>query len=155
MIFSNNSSDAAIAKYPAAIQKAIRYAVNTDFSRLEDGRQEIDGDVMFANLFSIESKPVEQTHPELHKKYIDVQYWIGGEELCGIAPADGIGECIEANEGNDLYFYDGVKNESFIHAVRGCFAVFFPDDAHRPGVCLSSGPLAYRKVVVKVSVDAL
>lgn len=38
---------------------------------------------------------------------------------------------------------------------RGCYAVFFPNDAHRPGVCVDGKPLDYRKVVVKVSVDLL
>ena len=54
-----------------------------------------------------------------------------------------------------LYLYDDVKNEFFIHATEGCYAVFFPNDAHRPGVCVDGKPLDYRKVVVKVSVDLL
>ncbi|MFR5795436.1 MAG: YhcH/YjgK/YiaL family protein [Christensenellales bacterium] len=48
-----------------------------------------------------------------------------------------------------------MKNEFFIHATEGCYAVFFPNDAHRPGVCVDGKPLDYRKVVVKVSVDLL
>ncbi len=155
MIFSSKNANDDISKYPEAIQKAIRFAQETDFSQIEDGRVAIDGDNMFANLFHITSKPVEETHPEMHKQYIDVQYWLCGEELCGVAPYKGGSTCIEAREDEDLYFYDGVANESFIHAVEGDYAVFFPNDAHRPGVCIDGKPLDYRKVVVKVNVDLL
>lgn len=155
MIFSSIHAQDDLNRYPKAIQKAIAYATSTDFSKLEDGRQEIDGDSMFANLFHLTSKPVEETHPELHKKYVDVQFWICGEELCGVAPFVGKGQCVEANEDSDLYFYEGIENEFFIHATQGCYAVFFPNDAHRPGVCVDGKPLDYRKVVVKVSVDLL
>ena len=47
MFFSSVHADDDLKRYPAAIQKAIEYAKNTDFSALEDGRQEIDGDKMY------------------------------------------------------------------------------------------------------------
>lgn len=53
MFFSSVHADDDLKRYPAAIQKAIEYAKNTDFSALEDGRQEIDGDKMYANLFHL------------------------------------------------------------------------------------------------------
>ena len=155
MIFSNIQSRDDLSKYPEAIAKAIRYAAQTNFDALEDGNHEIDGDRMFAKLVHLTSKPVEETHPELHKKYIDVQFWLGGEELFGIAPADGVGSLVGEDEKEDVYFYDSVAGESFMHAWKGCYAVFFPNDAHRPGVIAGDKPMSYRKVVVKVSVDLL
>lgn len=155
MIFSSVYAHDDLKKYPLAISRAIEYAIGTDFGKLEDGKQEIDGDRMYANLFHLTSKPVEQTHPELHRKYIDVQFWISGEELFGIAPYAGGGICVDGREKEDLYFYENIPNESFVHAKQGCYAVFFPNDAHRPGVCVGGKPLDYRKVVVKVSIDLL
>lgn len=155
MFFSSVHADDDLSRYPAAIQQAIHYAATTDFSRLADGRQEIDGDAMYANLFHLTSRPREQTHPELHRRYVDVQFWLSGEELCGVAPYTGVGHCVEAREAEDLYFYEDIPNESFLHATAGCYAVFFPNDAHRPGVCLDGRSLQYRKVVVKVRLDLL
>ncbi len=156
MFFSSVDAHDDLNRYPAAIRKAIEYATTTDFSKLEDGRQVIDGDKMFANLFHLTSKPLNETHPELHRKYVDVQFWICGEELCGVAPFTGSETCIDdSKKDDDLYFYEGFKNESFLHATKGCYAVFFPNDAHRPGVCVDNKPLDFRKVVVKVSVDLL
>lgn len=156
MIFSSVHANDDLSRYPAAIKKAIEYAANTDFSKLEDGKQVIDGDKMFANLFHLTSQPKGNTRPELHRKYVDVQFWLSGEELCGVAPFTGAEKCVDDSRADeDLYFYEDFPSEFYLHATEGCYAVFFPNDAHRPGICLDGKPLSYRKVVVKVSVDLL
>jgi len=155
MIFSSIHAHDDTSKYPMALQKAIAYLTDTDFTALPDGVYEIDGRRMFAQVFTYTSKPKDACKPELHRKYLDVQFWISGEELCGIAPASGVGNCTEEIHERDLYFYDGVRNEGFLHPYTGCYAVFFPNDVHRPGVCLDNTPLTYRKVVVKVSTELL
>ena len=96
MIFSSVQSKEDLARCPQAIQKAVLYAMQTDFDALEDGRQEIDGDRMFANLFHLTSQPAEKVSPEGHKEYADVQFWLSGEEWCGVAPRTGKEVCVEA-----------------------------------------------------------
>lgn len=155
MIFSSIYAHDDTKKYPEALQKAIAYLTNTDFDQLADGVYEIDGKMMYAQVFTYTSKPAEECKPELHRKYLDVQFWISGEELFGVAPINGVGNCTEEILERDLYFYDGVANESFVHAVKGCYAVFFTNDVHRPGTCIDGKPLTYRKVVVKVHTDLL
>lgn len=154
MIFSSIYAEDDCSKYPLAIQKAIHYLKTHDFHSMETGDYEIEGEKMFAKVFDITSKKMEQTHPEFHEKYIDVQYWVSGEELCGIAPAAGKGRVIEADEPQDLYFLEAVEGEGFIKARKGCYAVFFPNDVHRPGLAVGQ-PLTYRKVVVKVSTELI
>ncbi len=154
MIFSSIHAQDDVRKYPAAIRKAIAYLSETDFGKLDDGVYEIDGKNMYAQVFTFTSKAAAECKPETHKKYLDVQFWINGEERFGVSPINNVGNCIEEILERDLYFYDGVANESFVHATPGCYAVFFPNDVHRPGVMLDA-PLTYRKVVVKVSCDLL
>ena len=154
MIFSSIYANDDLKKYPVALQNAINYVATTDFDNLPDGVYELDGKLMYAQVFTFTSKPVEECKPELHRKYLDVQFWISGEEKFGVAPINGVGNCIEEIDERDLYFYDGVANESFVHATKGCYAVFFPNDVHRPGTVVDS-PLTYRKVVVKVHTSLL
>lgn len=154
MIFSSIYAEDDCNKYPLAIQKAINYLKTHEFYSMEAGDYEIEGEKMFAKVFDITSKVIEQTHPEFHKKYIDVQYWVSGEELCGIAPAAERDRIIEADKSQDLYFLEDVEGEGFIKARKGCYAVFFPNDVHRPGIAVHQ-PLTYRKVVVKVSTELL
>ena len=154
MIFSSIYVNDDLKKYPVALQNAINYVATTDFDNLPDGVYELDGKMMYAQVFTFTSKQIEECKPELHRKYLDVQFWISGEEKFGVAPINGVGNCIEEIDERDLYFYDGVANESFVHATKGCYAVFFPNDVHRPG-CVVDEPLTYRKVVVKVHTDLL
>jgi len=155
MIFSSIHAGDDLKKYPAAVAKAITYLRETDFESLADGVYEIDGKMMYAQVFTYTSKSASKCKPELHRKYLDVQFWISGEELFGVSPIHNVGNCIEEIHERDLYFYDGVKSESFVHATQGCYAVFFPNDVHRPGCCIDGNPLTYRKVVVKVHTDLL
>ena len=155
MIFSSIQSKKDLARYPTAIQKAILYAAQINFDALEDGRQEIDGDRMFANLFHLTSQSAEEVSREGHKEYVDVQFWLSGEEWCGVAPRTGKEICVEAHEDKDLYFFNKAEGESYLYARPGCYAVFFPDDLHRPGICVDGKPMKYRKVVVKVRLDLL
>ena len=55
-------------------------------------------------MFDLTSKEVKDTKPEVHKKYIDVQFWVSGEEMMGFAPKKADYPVVEANEEQDLYF---------------------------------------------------
>lgn len=154
MIVSSIYAEDDTGKYPASVQMAIEYVKSHDFKQMEPGDYPIDGERIYAKVFDLTSKPVADTKPEVHKKYIDVQFWVSGEELMGYAPLKEMYPVSEAHEEADLYFLDYVKDESFIKAVQGDYMVFFPNDCHRPGVLIDT-PLTYRKVVVKVHVDTL
>ena len=78
-----------------------------------------------------------------------------GEDLAGITPNPGTYTVAEAHESDDLYFLEGIQNESFIHCLPGCIAVYFPWDVHRPSGAYEGKPITYRKVVVKVHMDLM
>lgn len=154
MYFSSLKSADSCKHYPEAIQKALAFLQDTDLEALAPGDYPIEGDKLFAKVFDLTTLPVEQTHPEVHRHYIDVQYWPVQGEIFGIAPYEGGGVIVEAQEKNDTYFLEAVPNESFITTAPGCFAVFFPWDAHRPGTVLGE-QATFRKCVVKVHMDLL
>ena len=65
------------------IYKGLELLRDTDFSKLEDARVEVDGEDLFYLLQSYESKPANDT-PEAHKKYVDIQFLISGREKMGV-----------------------------------------------------------------------
>lgn len=154
MIISSFSAQDDLSAYPQAIQKALEFLKNTDILALEPGEYPIEGRDIYVKVFDITSAPVEQTHPEVHEKYCDVQYWVNGRERFGYAPDLGGNRVVAVKPEEDVRFYESVPNESFIQTQPGCFAIFFPYDAHRPGVCIDQ-PETFRKCVVKVSVDRI
>ena len=154
MIASSIYANEDLSKYPKSIQTAVEYVKSHDFTTMEPGEYPIDGDKIYAKVFDLTSKEIKDTMPEIHKKYIDVQFWVSGQEMMGYAPKKADYPVLEAHEDQDLYFLGNVPDEIFIKAIQGDYMVFFPSDVHRPGTVVA-GAETYRKVVVKVSVDTL
>ena len=115
---------------------------------------EIEGKQLYAQVFDAMTEPLADRKPEVHEKYLDVQFLVTGREKLGFTPDTGNYEVAERFDERDLIFYKEVENEGFITSIPGCFCVFFPTDVHRPQVA-DGEPIKVRKVVVKVSVDLL
>ncbi|MDP4222939.1 MAG: YhcH/YjgK/YiaL family protein [Bacteroidota bacterium] len=132
--------------------KAFTFLKNSDLSVLELKRYDIDDDNVYAPVSEYLTKNEADARYEAHQKYIDIQYVVSGKELIGIAPVSQKNEVLEP--------YDATKDIEFLNVSGGenrtampdRFFIFFPDDAHRPG--LKDGESSpVRKVVVKVKVD--
>ena len=131
------------------LAKALDYLTGTELETVEAGRVEIDGERVFALFQSYETKP-ENDRPEAHRKYIDIQYLIEGEELIGVAPLASMERVAEAAPERDIWFYEGETAK--LPLGGGRFAILFPQDAHAP--CIAAGECRpVRKVVVKVAVE--
>jgi YhcH/YjgK/YiaL family protein len=135
-----------------SLQKGLAYLARTDFSALPAGRQEIEGDAVYAVVLDYEPEPRDKRRAEVHRKYIDIQYIVSGEEFIGHAfLKDGLTPCEDLLKDKDALLYEAVDGETFVHLTPGMYAIFFPWDIHRPG-CASSYGTPVRKVVVKVRV---
>jgi len=154
MIFSSIYSKDDVTKYPVAIQTAIKYLKENDFTTMKVGVYEIQGKDIYAQVFDAQTEPLEKKRPEVHEKYVDVQFIVCGKERLGFTPDMGKYEVDERIDDRDLIFYKKVESEGFIEATPGCYCIFFPSDVHRPGV-MSEKSMIVRKVVVKVKVALL
>ncbi len=150
MIFAKLNSDPQFRSCPEPVRQALRYLREADLMAMPLGRHDIQGDDIFLNLMEMTTHPLEDSHPEVHEKYIDLMYWPEGGERIGVAPYLGTEAVFEARPENDIALLEEVANESFLVATEGCFGLFFPWDAHRPGLFLGDGPATSRKAVVKI-----
>lgn len=83
---------------------------------------------------------------ETHNDFIDIQIPLSGEEVMGYMPRTDLPEAAY-NAEKDITFYEGLATD-YLTVKPGMFAIFFPEDAHAPGVT----PDGVRKVIVKVRV---
>lgn len=116
-----------------------------------DGRHDIEGDDLFALLQTYDTGPATEKRFESHRKYLDIQYVLEGEERILHAPARLLEVETPYDEPTDIIFYAEPKAASSLLLRAGDFAVFHPQDAHKPG-CMAGGRHRVRKVVVKVRV---
>lgn len=129
------------------LKKGFDFLKNTDLSKIEIGRYEIDGKNVFALVSGYESKAHQDCRLEAHQIYADIQYIVSGREAIGFATLSGQTVTSEYNPDKDIVFFSGETTPLTLDA--GMFAVFFPQDVHRP--CMQiSGPEKVKKVVVKV-----
>jgi biofilm protein TabA len=133
-------------------EKAFKFLKSNDLSKLELKRIDIDGDNLYALVSEYLSKNEETAKFEAHRKYIDIQYVIAGKEVMNIAPMTTVKEVLTP--------YDATKDIEFVtvdkiinyKATPANFFIFFPVDAHRPGV-KDGVNSSVRKIVVKLKVD--
>jgi YhcH/YjgK/YiaL family protein len=129
------------------LKKGFDFLTTTDLSKLEVGRFEIDGKNVFALISEYESKAHQDCRLEAHQAYADIQYIVSGREAIGFAPLSGQTVTEEYISEKDIVFFSGDTTQLILE--KGMFAVFFPQDVHRPSMQID-GPEKVTKVVVKV-----
>ncbi|WP_439257000.1 YhcH/YjgK/YiaL family protein [Lonepinella sp. BR2271] len=141
-------------RYPEAILRAFDYLKNTDIDSLEAGRYPLHGD-SYVQVLDLQTKEKSNYLPEVHRKYLDVQYWHRGSERMAVAVDLGNNPVAEDySDENDILFYQSAENEQEFVFKDGNFAVYFPEDIHR-GACRADETGLIRKVVVKVALSEL
>ena len=86
---------------------------------------------------------------EAHRKYMDIQYIVKGQEVMGWAPLDTLTVAEEFSAEKDVGFYSG--HCEFIRIAEGNCYVVFPEDGHMPTRYLEESN-EYTKIVVKLKV---
>ena len=136
--------------FSSKLQRGFDFLQNADFANLAEGKVEIDGENIFAIISQYQPEPKIARNPESHRKYIDIQYIISGEEIIGYANFSKKFEIAEDYlVDKDLLFYKSISNEMDLTLSAGMYAVFFPWDIHRPS-CTSTPGVLVRKIVVKI-----
>lgn len=133
----------------AGFADVFEFLRRADLAKLADGRHEIDGERLFAIVSRVEGRGREKALLEAHRRYIDVQFVISGQDCIGWMPtADCERVASPYDPEKDLeFFFD--RPATWLAVSTGAFAIFYPEDAHAP--LATSGPI--HKAIVKVAVD--
>jgi YhcH/YjgK/YiaL family protein len=135
------------------IQQALRYLRTTDLAAMATGQYLLDDFIV--QVIDLTTQPAEAIKPEVHRKKIDIQFLHSGIEKIGCS-IDG-GNNMPASDyivERDIQFYAESPNEFFINMIPGSFAIFYPDDIHRPA-CINENPSDIRKIVIKIELNKL
>jgi len=127
--------------------EAFAFLKNHDLNKLEPGKYAIDGDNVYASVTYDSTKDFDVSKWESHKKYIDLQYVISGEEKIGVTPALGLTVTEPYNKEKDIAHYTGPGK--IYDAKPGTFFLFFPGTAHRPNIT-TADKKPDKKIVIKI-----
>jgi len=152
MIVDKLSNAEEYYKLGSRIEKAFRYIKNLDLAQLKTGKFQIDGDNIFALVSEYETKNLEQGLWEAHRKYIDIQYIISGQEKMGYSCLDNMKTSIEYEEKKDILFVTGQGD--YLTVNQGSFALFTPTDAHMPSIKVDN-PQNVKKLLIKILIETI
>ncbi len=110
-------------KNPLHWKQAFKFLKESDLKNLPEGKQELDGKNLFVGIDKYYTKEMNQTKYEAHKKYIDIQYVISGEEQMGITTLDKVAILEAYNPEKDLVFYS-FEGGNYIKANHENFLIF-------------------------------
>ncbi len=114
---------------------------------IAEGRYELDGENLFATVAEVETKLSSEGEFEAHKKYVDLQYIIEGNEQLEVAELKTLAPSKAYNSEKDCAFYTGTG--STINVSAGQFYLLFPQDGHKP-CCHTQKGLKVKKLIVKI-----
>jgi biofilm protein TabA len=128
--------------------KAFDYIENLDTSKLQEGRNEIDGENIFVMYVDGANRAREAALLEAHKDYLDLHYTVAGSESLGWLATQ---ECQKIDQpydkANDVALYQD-EPKLFVDILPEHFCIVWPSDAHMPMV----GQGLIKKLVFKIKI---
>ncbi len=128
--------------------KAFSYIRSIDLETIKPGNYEIDARQLNAIVFRQKGMTLLESAGkfECHRRHIDIQLCIKGEETIGWSPRENCSRPDgEFNIEKDFLFYKD-KPEMYFRLNENQFAIFFPTDVHAPLI----GEGIIKKIVIKV-----
>ncbi|MCX6996827.1 MAG: YhcH/YjgK/YiaL family protein [Kiritimatiellaeota bacterium] len=129
-----------------AFAAALDFLQRADLAALPDGRADLDGDRLYALIQRTTGRGRASARLEIHRRYLDIQYVIAGDEVVGWRSAAETCTITQPfDESKDIGYFDEPP-ALWLPVPPGSLAVFFPGEPHAP--LAGTGPL--HKVVIKV-----
>lgn len=157
MIYGHIDAVPESRAYPEPIRRAVAYCQEAKNRDWKEGRYELEGDRWIVQVFSRATKPKEEMLPEVHRRYIELQFMAEGAEYIGYYPDQGDNRILEdrLEEKDTLYYEENPKAAEIMLPMRdGCYAVFFPEDVHRP-FCRMGETQMVKRIVIKIDADEI
>lgn len=156
----NNGWNVAPDKSINPIEFASQYAKNkelwdsmfiflaeSDLNEIALGEHQIVPGRCWATVSEYVPKTTNKGNIESHKKFIDLQYVLRGNEQMGLAKDVTVKK--EYNPDRDVAFWYS-QNITYYNAGPESFFLFFPSDIHQPSVHDGQETTQSRKVVIKI-----
>jgi len=134
------------------IDAILKFITRQDCAKLPDGEMEIQGRELFVRVMNYTPKPALENNFETHQIYADVQYVVSGAELMQIARLEDLTPLTAYDPVGDLQFYKSSGVMSNMIVKSGEFALFFPNQAHRPSCLYEGYEGPVKKLVFKVKI---
>lgn len=136
-------------KVEQKLARALEIIEGLDWETVECGRYDVD-DELYYMVQEYETKYPEQARYEAHEKYVDIQYIVKGVERMEFAETSKLKVTEKYNPEKDVKFLEEPKVIDASIVEEGDYRIFYPEDAHRPGLCVNNTPAKVKKILAKI-----
>lgn len=110
------------------------------------------GDDVKASVFESKTNPLEKGVFEIHRRYLDLQTMLIGEEFhfCRVN-LDGLNPTMPFDSEKDYQLFAAdLTGAAKLQLTRNCFAIYFPEEAHLTSSTVDGHSQPIKKVVFKI-----
>ena len=129
---------------------ALDFIIKTDLNSLPVGKMEVDGKNVYVAVSEYLTK-LEEGDFEAHDNYADIQIILSGNERMDWCERKDCVNTTEYNAEKDVVKMNTTFSYTKLKVKAGQFAIFFPEDAHRPNMSIG-GQEQIKKAVIKVKI---
>ncbi len=132
------------------IQEAVEFIEKLNFDEYEKGKYVVNDDFFFM-IQEYDAKEKDVARFEAHKNYVDIQYIVEGKESMEVCSVSIMEVMNPYNPEKDVEHYHDKEGVAKLVVTKGGYAIFYPTDAHKPGVRVGDNKKV-KKIVGKVRV---
>lgn len=132
------------------VSEAIRYIATLELAEMQVGTYTVNPEFYFM-LQEYTTKDISDCRYEIHRKYIDIQMILTGEEQIDLVGAMEFVETEAYDEKKDVAFGTAYVEPMQTILRDGSFVVIYPGQGHKPSIAVN-GAKTVRKLVAKILV---
>jgi len=131
----------------------LKFIAEHDCAHLPDGEIEIEGRQLFVRIMSYTPKPAIENRFETHQINADLQFVVTGAEIMQIARINELTPLTDYDSKGDYQFFKTSSPTTDLIIRAGEFAVFYPNQAHRPSCLFEGYQGLVKKLVFKIKIN--
>lgn len=147
-LISPKDDDEEVAR---RVTEAVEYLTKLEVSETDLGKKVVVNDKFFYSIQSYDTKPENECKLESHRKYIDIQAMVSGEERIDIVDISRLTVKEDYDYRKDVVFWRVPNRISKTTLRTGDYIVLYPENAHRGAVSVNETRRVI-KIVGKVAV---
>lgn len=116
------------------ISKAVSFLKTLRVTERDIGDKVIINENFYYTVQKYVTKPTNERKLESHKKYVDIQIILEGNEMMDLADISRLSVKKEYDEANDVIFWEIPDRMARMVLRKGSCIVLYPENAHRGGI---------------------
>ncbi|WP_033569120.1 YhcH/YjgK/YiaL family protein [Dickeya undicola] len=153
-MIAGNLNHLPLATLPEPLWRILSGFTLEGLNALPEGKYQPDNADWFYSIGTVSTAPKAERHTEFHRRFLDIQLILEGEEIIGYDLNDA--DKRPATERKpDLFILDQPQVPHAIRLAAGDFVTFYPGEPHQALCAINDQPAPVKKAVFKVPVELL